>query len=169
MTHPTGRLALAAVLVVLAGCGGGSSPAETRTALEESRTAMRTLVQDVAKTLGSAGLDVAELSGAYRTCRSEPSPGLSYVAGGATAGLGNGPAEPRLAEVRGALEVDGWTITASKRTVLSAERDGTTVSVGQTMRAGSPVVAFDSNGECVAADSNETDALLGETESIPVD
>ncbi len=136
--------------------------------LEESRTTMRSLMQDVATTLGSAGLEVTELSGAYRTCRSEPSPGLKYVAGGSTAALEDGPVEPRLAEVRRALEADGWTITAGEGTVVSAERNGTTISVGQTARDGAQVVAFDGNGECVDADSDETDALLGETESIPV-
>ena len=129
---------------------------------------MRTLVQEVAATLGAAGLEVEELSGAYRTCRSEPSPGLKYVAGGSTGALEDGPAEPRLREVRDALEADGWTITAGEGTVLSAEREGVAISVGQTIRSGSQVIAFDGNGECIDAGSDETDALLGETETIPL-
>lgn len=161
--------ALAALAVATtAGCGGSGSPEESMAALEKSRADMQSLVQEVARTLGSAGFEVAELTGAYRTCRSEPSPGLKYVAGGATAALDGGAAGPRLAEVRDALESDGWTITAGEGTVVAAERDGTTISIGQTTRAGAQVIAFDGNGECIDADSDETDALLGETESIPV-
>ncbi|WP_445258388.1 hypothetical protein [Nocardioides aurantiacus] len=151
-----------------AGCGGSGSAEESMTSLKKSRADLQSLVQDVARTLGSAGIEMEELTGAYRTCRSEPSPGLKYVAGGASAALDDGPAEPRLAKVRSALESDGWTITAGEGTVVAAERDGTTISIGQTTRGGEQVIAFDGNGECIDADSDETDALLGETETIPV-
>lgn len=95
--------AMGLLALLLGGCASAEDP---RSTLEEHAAAIDSAAQEVLALLAADGMPAQEAKGVVDTCRSEPSPGVSYRAG-VSASVGDDPVAA-FGRFSGDLVTAGW-------------------------------------------------------------
>jgi hypothetical protein len=159
------------IALTLGGCMNDPGPADSKSALQASRSSVIAAIEKVGKQLATDGGTFSEASGQFGVCSSAPTTSLEYAGGGKVTGDPR-PIQERIDSAAAVLEKDGWKIVATskgnakaKRPYANLEKDGLRLSLTHDALRGSDALVFSIVGECLRATKQQV-GELGGTDTI---